>query len=273
MAAIEFERRAFLFFDILGFRNLIRSGRRDEIAQIFYANDDGLMWLRNREQIERGTKFECNAFSDNLVASDLITNEALFKVIDYACYMQNKFLWRGIFSRGGMVIDEVHHSPKVVIGEALIRAYELESRNLQDGGAYYPRILVSPEVHQRYEEYCALNKIRKFRKIEEFRIIKDQHGDYVINPFHYTPDEPPFVKGEGTRRALALDPLIAIITKEIREPRNLGFEERLKYVLDLAATIRNDPYFDDHIISRLTFTDRGPVTEYIQMWNAADLIS
>lgn len=265
MTNVIFENRIFLFIDILGFGNLIRSERRDEIADILYANYDGNARLRTREQMERGTKFECSAFSDSLIASDLAQPDSEFKVIEYGLYLQNKFLWRGIFLRGGIVIDEIHHSPNVVVGEAIIRAADLEKK------AHYPRILVSDEVAASHFFRCEEIESALLREREKFKIIRDQLDDFVINPFYYDPDEPQFVREGGRRRDVTLTPLMDILKGAIREPRNRGHEQRLEYVLALGDLVKSNQYFDGQIESVVDFTADGPVARFHEFLNMAEI--
>jgi hypothetical protein len=138
---LEYEERAVLFLDFLGFRETINSTLVDpsRIAEV--------VWAINRlRSIARQKEFfksqQVTQFSDCVVVSyrcdepsaafDLIT-EIGFAVIDLVA--------RGFLVRGGVAIGKLIHTDDYIFGPAMNEAYDLESKC-----AIYPRVLISDRL-------------------------------------------------------------------------------------------------------------------------------
>lgn len=135
-----YEKRATLFLDLLGFRELIRSKRERHIV-------DALQVSRSSEAMFRRNSidFRVSAFSDSIVCSARIVAERNYipatYVGLYAGQLTLELLTRGILVRGALTVGRLYHDERTVFGPALIAAYETESQH-----AIYPRILINPRV-------------------------------------------------------------------------------------------------------------------------------
>ncbi len=99
-----------------------------------------------------------STFSDHIVISFPPVGDPLFASEPYhlALKCSEAFIAKlvrdaldlGLLLRGGAAIGSVYHKEGVIVGEALVKAYELESTV-----ARYPRIAVSQSVYSQYGDY------------------------------------------------------------------------------------------------------------------------
>lgn len=166
---LDYEDRLVAFIDILGFKEIIKqSERNNEKIQLLYQT---LQFLKKREspdkwnlkfiEIEedaqkRGLKsFEienltmCNCFSDSIVVSVKSNfnniNELASTLIANLAYIGAHLITEGILIRGGITYGKlIHLDNGIILGQALIDAYQLETNS-----AKYPRILLSNQLIQK----------------------------------------------------------------------------------------------------------------------------
>jgi len=136
-----YEQRAILFLDILGFKKLIQEKREDLLLDVLSVPKG----LENRYPFDGQTKMEISAFSDSIVVSEIVNEDhiGVFRLVGYASYLWWKFLAKGVLTRGGIAVGDLHHKNGILFGPAMNEAYELESRL-----AIYPRIAVSEVAQQ-----------------------------------------------------------------------------------------------------------------------------
>jgi hypothetical protein len=185
-----------LFMDFIGFSDAVRGGDRQRVGEL----TDLLVWVASNEREftidARGEgdgsyKFNTNpnitAFSDNVVISYPFAVEQAVEVEGQAREIL-KQLWidlvlkhmqeivgtvayRSIeidmLVRGGLSVGPLVHQGRVVIGEGMIDAYELERKV-----AIYPRVAVSPRL---YQEITDSNRTD--------RLILDADGVYHLDFF------------------------------------------------------------------------------------------
>jgi hypothetical protein len=75
--------------------------------------------------------------------------------------------------RGGITVGTLYHKDRVVVGEALINSYQLETETI------YPRIEISKEVINIIENY----KRYPEENLESLYLYKD--NKYIVNTFCY----------------------------------------------------------------------------------------
>ena len=148
------------YVDMLGVRSLIKS---QDIVRI-----EGLQNLLHDIALLRGpfeliddrtdpiiTRPEISTFSDHIVISYRIGGEGLVTDIVSGAFAAGRLIAElaatafplGLMIRGGATLGQLHHRDGVVLGEALVEAYELESQL-----ANYPRVLLSKSLYSQLKE-------------------------------------------------------------------------------------------------------------------------
>lgn len=146
------------FFDILGFRDIIKTQSADEIASLM-----GLFQRAAQIEDRTAATFEAQSFqfSDCIVRMIPLDSEAnktypsgilffeVLAIVHAALEMAN----RGVLVRGGLTLGDAYFSGSTMFGPAMVRAYELESRV-----AIYPRVVIDPSVIEALKREPLLKK-------------------------------------------------------------------------------------------------------------------
>jgi hypothetical protein len=162
---IKYERRIVAFIDILGFKEIVKQSEQDTSKiEFLYSILDFLKgwetsdkWDLKFVEIEEDAqkkgvdnfdirgKTNTTSFSDSIVVSvkvDKNINEMTSTLIVNLSYIGALLIEKGILFRGGLTIGSIIHNDNgTVFGQALIEAYQLESKN-----AKYPRIVLSDKL-------------------------------------------------------------------------------------------------------------------------------
>lgn len=160
---IEYENRVVVFIDILGFKNIIKEAEKAiEVASIL----DNLQNCvaqhgDNHLNIEYHESLEIAYFSDSIVLSCLKGKDHF--LLDDLARLQIDLMMKGIFIRGCITIGKLYHKGNYIFGEALIEAYETESKV-----AKYPRIILGKDYNYEGSYFC-----------------KDYDGILFLNPFEF----------------------------------------------------------------------------------------
>ncbi len=134
------------FIDILGFRNLVGTRPGAEVKNII----DQLHYIGDVDADDRpgaiGKQSDLGlyvtAFSDSVVRVQAAGQPGgLFHELLAIVHMQAALVYQGVFLRGGVAFGTMFAEDKVLFGDGLIQAYDLESK-----GACNPRILVDGTV-------------------------------------------------------------------------------------------------------------------------------
>ena len=164
-----YTERIVAFIDILGFKELVRKSEEDEndLSLILEAlsvlknqevpNSWGLQTIEIEESAQKkdletfniGNSVNCTCFSDSLVVSVSFNkefiNEAFSTLIANLSIVGAKLITKGILIRGGLTVGKLIHGDNgIIVGQALIDAYNLEN-NL----AKHPRMIISNELIKR----------------------------------------------------------------------------------------------------------------------------
>lgn len=135
-----YERRLILFIDFLGFKEVVASTERDPAAlgRLMAALDDiGRLGEADIFRSQRVTQF-----SDSVVMSYRVTEQSgVFWMINAIALTIISMAERGYLLRGAVTIGDLHHTRRHIVGPAMVRAYEMESRE-----ARFPRVIVDPVV-------------------------------------------------------------------------------------------------------------------------------
>ena len=184
-----YEKRILCFIDILGFSGIIKSTISDDkekTPKTLTKVCEALFFLREILDTIAIHNIETTQFSDSIVISFPWNKDdwhmlAVFKTIKH---IQIVLLYQyDLLLRGGIVIGDVIHTDKLIVGPAMISAYALESKC-----ANSPRIVLDPKVVYRFN--ILRNSAKKSHVIESDKIIhKDSDDTSYIDYFNFEKDE------------------------------------------------------------------------------------
>lgn len=131
---------AVVFIDVLGIKNKIESNSKWALdwMWIFYKN------IMN--EIKNNSQIKVRIFSDNILICEEIDGKnpeiAIYEILSVIEKIEfEQFKIGALFLRGSFVVDDLHFDENFVYGQALLKAYELESKT-----AIYPRVIVDDSV-------------------------------------------------------------------------------------------------------------------------------
>jgi hypothetical protein len=148
-----------------------RSATRHKIRKVELRSDFYFAETRIGEESTRVTlRPAVTTFSDHIVISyptEQFKNGGILTILSLAenliAAIAAAAMRLGLLIRGGATIGQLYHSGNVVFGEAMVEAYQLESRVSK-----YPRISVSHKIYSRTNESI---------------FIKDDNGITHLNYF------------------------------------------------------------------------------------------
>lgn len=141
MSALQYEKRVIVFVDFLGFKELIDQTVKTPtlIGHILSAMDH-LREVSDDSEFFKSQRV--TQFSDCMVISYAAKeSSAVFNLINNMGFALVDIAHRGFLLRGAITVGDLLHTKDHVIGPAMVRAYELESKF-----AKYPRIILDPTV-------------------------------------------------------------------------------------------------------------------------------
>ena len=197
---LTYENRIVVFIDILGFSNIVKSTVSTKKAESYTKKANKVLAnLRSALQFIHKHFYELRAdydnssiqlsqFSDSIVISVLENSEELILIFKHLKLVQTRLLNKfDILIRGGVVKGLLIHTDNLLLGPAMVNAYNLESKC-----AISPRIVVDPKVKWSYDK---INKNDAGETIEKEKILKkDYDGTFYIDYFNYNLD---FYSGEN----------------------------------------------------------------------------
>lgn len=180
------------FIDILGFSQMIAQdgGSGEKLAIIKDAISTATKFLEDRKQIPNHPyafwykEFEVKSFSDCFCFSiplefedgekDYKQNFVSFYVwIKVFC---NTLLSKGFLCRGGITQGWHYYDDKIIFSQALVEAYELESKK-----ANHPLILIHPKLIEEL-----LRRDIDQRIYYKYMFVHDTTGKSFLHPFNYS---------------------------------------------------------------------------------------
>lgn len=224
----KYAERFVAFVDILGFsvkvcQSAIPNGKIS-LAQLLEALEhpspagpDQIVIGRIGDISKSGHRM--NYFSDSVAISTDPTEVGLFHLVNHVERIGWRLLELGFLCRGAVTRGLVYHRDSVVVGPALVEAYDLEKNK-----AKTPRIIVNDEIAHTALRYAApVGEL--FGRV----LYKDEDGSHIVHVLrrlNYFVDE-----------AIAGKPLPEKLTEiqrrlanEISELRNAKREKESKYV-------------------------------------------
>jgi hypothetical protein len=171
-----YERRLILFIDFLGFKEVVASTERDPAAltRLIAALDEiGRLGEASIFPTQQVTQF-----SDSVVMSYRVTEESgVFWMLNAIALTVISLAERGFLLRGAVTIGDLYHSRSHVVGPAMVRAYEMESKI-----ARYPRVIIDPAVislaGRRRSEHHSVDEEEGY--VRDF-ITEDDDGQLFID--------------------------------------------------------------------------------------------
>ena len=135
-----YEQRLILFIDFLGFKEVVASTERDPdgLGRLLAAMDDiGTLGEASIFKSQRVTQF-----SDSVVMSYRVTERSgVFWMINAISLTVISLAERGFLLRGAVTVGDLHHNSRHIVGPAMVKAYEMESKV-----ACHPRVIIDPAV-------------------------------------------------------------------------------------------------------------------------------
>lgn len=126
------------FIDILGFSSIVENDARKLEPKNLERINDGLNEIR---QTSKDFGIEIILFSDSIVLSTALDNSAILNIFKSSIKIQRSLLTKNILTRGGLAFGKHHQDEKTLYSEALIKAYNLETKR-----AKFPRIIIDPDL-------------------------------------------------------------------------------------------------------------------------------
>lgn len=139
--AVTYENRLILFLDFLGFKEIVdRTMTDSELLERVLVAIDEIGELADDSAFRKSQRV--TQFSDSIVVSYHVNEEsAVFWLLNQVAFCIINLVGMGFLVRGAITSGDMLHSDRYLIGPAMVRAYELESKH-----AKYPRVIVDPKV-------------------------------------------------------------------------------------------------------------------------------
>lgn len=167
---INYEQRIVAFIDILGFKQMVIESEKDGNEEKIQSIDKALEFFKRlksktykynelidveEDAQKKGIEnfrihelLEINYFSDSIIISVKIEDEKINEIfstfIVSIASFGNLLIKNGILIRGGIDVGNLVHKKGKIFGNALIKAYTLESTI-----ATYPRIIISKNLLEK----------------------------------------------------------------------------------------------------------------------------
>lgn len=138
---MKYENRLILFMDILGFKEIVEHSINDEkiIEQVNRAIEQIRVLADSSEYQESQI---ITQFSDSIVVSYKVdAASSVFDLISSIGFIVINMVMKGYLVRGGVTVGKLYHTNDLLMGPAMNRAYEIESRE-----AIYPRVVIDKSV-------------------------------------------------------------------------------------------------------------------------------
>jgi hypothetical protein len=125
------------FIDVLGFKELVKSGNIENLETYFNRITEVLDKLRIRK-----AKVESFLISDSIILIAPPGNTGLRQLLEAIRTIQSSLLWKKILLRGAVSYGPVYYNAErnIIVGMGFIKAYLLEKE------AIHPRIIIDPAI-------------------------------------------------------------------------------------------------------------------------------
>ena len=138
----KYEKRIILFLDFLGFKEIVEGtvGNATNLGTLLGAID--CLYAIGSDDKDLYSSVSLTTFSDSVVLSYGVREQsAVFNLLLDIAYAIIELASRGFLVRGAVTVGELAHTKKYLVGPAMVRAYEMESKE-----AKVPRVLLDPRL-------------------------------------------------------------------------------------------------------------------------------
>lgn len=184
------------YFDILGFSDKIKNEDLKFFERYLKILDNELKYLDDRHDLnnkQNYKKFELKIFTDNFVLGypwdDQFGEIELGYLHEVLSHIQFNFIKYGIFVKGAISYSNLYMNENIVLGKALIDAYQLEEKE-----SVYPRIILSPEVKEIVKNHLSFYG-NDFHSPQNKQYLLDKDGYFFVNYLYNLIDDSMEYKG------------------------------------------------------------------------------
>lgn len=170
----SYERRLILFIDVLGFKEIVAATENDPAAlrQLIAAMDD-VGYLK--ETSVSGSK-QVTQFSDSIVVSYRVDEpSAVFWLLNEMALTVVTLAGSGFLLRGAVTMGGLYHTARHVVGPAMVKAYEMESKIARN-----PRVIIDSSLVSIARKYRTHSPDEEARYAAKF-MSKDTDGIYYFD--------------------------------------------------------------------------------------------
>lgn len=220
-----------VYFDILGFKEKIKSIKKDGLSyfeEYLETLNEILNHLSENNEFSdenKNKRFELKIFTDNFVIgypwNDEFGEQELGEIFDVIAYVQLKFIKKNIFLKGAISYSNLFMDKNIVIGEALIEAYQLE-----EGYSIYPRVILSDSVSKIVQQHINFYH-PKIHSPQNQEYLIDSDGHYFINYLYYLKEH--YVNDDGIELFEKINSELLIHKKKIIEELTTNRENNRVY--------------------------------------------
>jgi hypothetical protein len=176
--SLDYQERAVAFIDVLGFAALVKASdadptARNKIAKLIATNE--LFEKFTSEMFPMDAAF----FSDSFVLS--MNVDRLFYLVRETGNLCRLLLLLGFPCRGAITAGALYHRERIVVGPALVNAYQLEQ-----SVAIYPRIILDDVAMAHWKHEFRLDESGEgpaHADLEAF-VKQDRDGQNFVDIFH-----------------------------------------------------------------------------------------
>ncbi len=172
-----YEKRLLLFLDILGFREIVERTveELDYLGKVINALDR-IGELADDAGLQKSSVV--TQFSDSIVVSYRVDEESgVFHLLTKIAFCVVDLISLGFLVRGAVTIGDLYHDEHRIVGPAMVRAYEMESKN-----AIYPRVIVDAQIFKVARQYRGdIHEPEEEEEYVQHYLTKDDDGWMYYN--------------------------------------------------------------------------------------------